>query len=87
MKTKKKIKAITKNVAKKTRLLIGKADIKTRKVVKSLKKEWKKGKPHRKEYEKELKSAVNLVTKDIVKIGTDVMNIIKNDIRKAKYKS
>ncbi|MFA6227105.1 MAG: hypothetical protein WC631_01315 [Candidatus Paceibacterota bacterium] len=87
MKTKKKIKVAAKNVAKKAKLLVGKANAKTRKAVRSLKKEWKKGRPHRKEYEKELKNAVNLVSKDVIRIGTDVINTIRDDIRKVKRKN
>ena len=86
MKTKKKIKVVAKNVAKKTRLLISKANIKAGKVVRVIKKEWKKEEPQRKEFEKELKKAVGLAIKNGSKIGADIIKTIKKDISEINHK-
>ena len=77
----KKTKLKVRVIAKKTRSLAKKINVKVSKTVKSIKKEWKKEKPRRDDFKKELKVGASKMFDDAIKIGKDVAKVIKKDIR------
>lgn len=72
-KTVKKIKSTAKSIAKKTGTLVRKANVEAGKTARALKKEWKSGKPQRDKY-----------VGDFKKIGGDVIETIKRDVREIR---
>ncbi len=88
----KKFKKITKSAVKKTGVFMKMANKKAGKAVKAIKKEWKKEQPQRDQYKKEIKIAAekagkkglkifNKGLKNSIKIGGDVADVIKKDLK------
>ncbi len=82
----KKITSKVKIVKNKVKSLTKKVAVKVNKTVKSLKNEWKTEKPRREDFKKGLKTAASKMLKDSLKIGEDVVKIIKKDIREINNK-
>jgi len=76
-KTIKKIESATKAMAKKTKSFAKKTSKKVSNVTSTLQKEWKKEQPQR----EKLKNAANKALEHGVKIGNDVFETIKKDIK------
>lgn len=94
-KTVKKIESVAKATAKKTAVLINKADKEILKAAKVIQKEWKKSEPKREEYKKEIKKAANKAgvkgvalfkagVKNSIKIGGDIAKVVKKDVNKIR---
>lgn len=82
----KKMSSRVKVATKKTKLLIKKANVKISKKVASLKKDWQSDKPRRDNLKDDLKvSAENMFRKGM-KIGEDVAEVIKKDIKEINNK-
>ena len=75
--TTKKIKSVAKKVSNKTGVFMKKAGKKAGKMSEALQKEWKKEQPQR----EELMNAANKAFEHGVKIGGDVFETIKKDIK------
>ena len=95
----KKIKVFAKSVGKKTRTFMKKAGKKANteggKIIKAVKKEWKKEQPQREEYKKKIIETANKAEaramklfkegiKNSIKIGSDVADTIKKDIKEIR---
>lgn len=76
-KTIKKIKSATKGAAKKTKSFVKKTSNKVSDVADNLQKQWKKEQPQR----EKLKKAANNALENSVKIGNDVFETIRKDIK------
>ena len=77
---------MAKGVMAKARTLVKKADKKAVQAVKSIKKEWEKEQPKREKYGRELKEAANKALKNGAKIGSDIVAVIKKDIKEINNK-
>lgn len=77
----KKIKAVAKTVVKKTGLLAKQTKQQAGKAAKSLQKTWKKEAPRRERFKKELRAAGRQALKDGAKIGGDVFQTIRKDLK------
>jgi len=82
----KKIKSVAKGVAKKTKELVKTAKKKGGKAVVSFKKQWKKEQPRREKYGKEVKAAAKKALEGGIKIGSDIVETIKKDIKEINSK-
>ncbi len=96
-KTKKKIKSFTRSAAKETRVLMKKADKQVGKMAKAIQKEWKETKPQREKYKAELEVAakkagkegarlLKIGLKNGIKIGGDVFDVVRKDVREMNKK-
>ncbi len=89
------MKVIASGVMKKTGVFVKKAEKQSGKMVKALKKEWKRERPQREEYKKKIGKVVNKArvrgmellkegVKNSIKIGGDVAHTIKKDIKEIR---
>ncbi len=83
----KKIRVFAADVARKTGILVKKADKKAGETVQALQKKWKQSAPKREQYKKDIKKAAKKagakgseLLSDGLKIGSDVVHVIKKDI-------
>jgi len=81
--TTKKIKSVAKDMSNKTTSFVKKANKKAGDIAKTLKQQWKKEQPQR----KELMTKANEVFEQGVKIGGDVFETIKKDIKEINSNS
>ena len=82
-KTIKKIESATKDMAKKTKSFAKKTSNKVSNVASTLQKQWKKEQPQREKF----KNAANKALEQGVKIGNDVFETIKKDIKEINNKN
>jgi cell division septum initiation protein DivIVA len=94
---KKETKVLLKKANKQTGVLLKKANKEADKIVKAFKKEWKEGEPQREEYKEKLevaakkagvkgKKMLKLGIKNSIKIGGDVADVIRKDIKEMNKK-
>lgn len=93
----KKAGVLLERAGKQTGILVKRVNTKTGKLVKELKKEWKASEPQREIYKKELetvtkkagvkgKKMLKAGIKNSIKIGGDVVDVIRKDIKEMRKK-